>query len=594
VLLLAMLGNGYLLTIVTLVCVLFAGLVASIYWFKAAGVKLAAVVGVFLWLVVKALWVRVEPPQGREVAVQEAPGLFSLIEGLRRALGAPRFHHVLVTDDFNAGVVQSPRLGIFGWPRNYLLLGLPLMKSLGVEQFRAVLAHEFGHLARGHGRMSNWLYRQRLRWSRLMQALEEVQSGGTFLFKPFLNWFAPYFNAYSFPLARANEYEADATSVRLTSRQAAAEALTGTRLIGRYLHERYWPGIYRRADESPSPAFAPFHGMGRGVSADLDAASRETWLNDAMSAPTTVADTHPALKDRLSAIGEVPRVALPARGEAADQLLGGALDAITGEFDRRWKERIEASWEERYQEVQDGRRELAALEARHASGETLELREAYRRAMLTESFGGNADGALEQFRSLAERSPDHPAICHALGARLAARDDAAGAAFLERAMRGDEKLVQDCCERLRDLCGRLGRRDEADAWHRRLVAASGEAQAAEKERSLITVKDTFYPHGLPEEAIGPLRAQLRAIPRLRKAYLLRKRVEHFPHRPLYVLGFAVRAPWWSLSRKKLSAQVQQAIQEGVEFPGETMIFSIEGENYRFGRKFWWKRTGRLV
>ena len=58
-----------------------------------------------------------------------------------------------------------------------------------------------------------------------MTELETTESKGSFLFKPFLDWFVPYFGAFSFPLARANEYEADAISVRLTSSRATAEAL---------------------------------------------------------------------------------------------------------------------------------------------------------------------------------------------------------------------------------------------------------------------------------------------------------------------------------------------------------------------------------
>ena len=142
VLLLAMLGNGYLFAVVLLVFLMLAGLVASIYWLKGWVVKLVLIVGGFLLLVLRALWIRIEPPAGRPIGAGEAPELFALIDGLREQLRAPRFHEVLVTDDFNAGVVQSPRLGIFGWPRNYLLVGLPLMKSLTVEQFKAVLAHE--------------------------------------------------------------------------------------------------------------------------------------------------------------------------------------------------------------------------------------------------------------------------------------------------------------------------------------------------------------------------------------------------------------------------------------------------------------------
>ena len=250
VLLIAWLGNAYLGLMLLLIVGLLAALVAGIVVSKSAvAVKLLILVGAFLWLVLRAIWVSVPPPLGMELAAANAPELFAMIDALRRQLGAPRFHHVLLTDDFNAAVVRSPRLGIFGWPRNYLLIGLPLMKGLTVEQFKAVLAHEFGHLAKGHGRVSNWIYRQRVRWSRLMSTLEESGSKGTLLFKPFLNWFAPYFNAYSFPLARANEYEADATAVRLTSPRAAAAALTNVNVVGSYLSERYWPRIHKQADD---------------------------------------------------------------------------------------------------------------------------------------------------------------------------------------------------------------------------------------------------------------------------------------------------------------------------------------------------------
>ena len=108
VFLLALLGNAYLAAMLLAIAALLGGAVVSIVWLKAAGVKVAFVVAVFLWLVMKALWIRLRPPEGTEVAPKEAPELFRMIEELRRELRAPRFHHVLVTDDFNAAVVQDP------------------------------------------------------------------------------------------------------------------------------------------------------------------------------------------------------------------------------------------------------------------------------------------------------------------------------------------------------------------------------------------------------------------------------------------------------------------------------------------------------
>ena len=586
VFLVALLGNAYLAVMLALIAALLAAAVVSIVWLKAAGVKIAFVVGVFLWLVLKALWVRLEPPEGNEVTRWEAPELFAMIEELRRKLKAPKFHHVLVTDDFNAGVVQAPRLGIFGWYRNYLLIGLPLAKALTAQQFKAVLAHELGHLAKGHGAMSNWIYRQRLRWSRLMEVLEGVESRGIVLFRPFLRWYSPYFNAYSYPLARANEFEADATSARLVSPGAAAQALTAVNVVGSYLEQSYWPRIHKQADNLPQPAFAPYSGMGK-LASDLEPDSIHKWLKQALARKTTMDDTHPSLAERLAALDEKPKLLLPPAGAAADRLLGGALERITRAFDERWKDRILPSWQERHQEVQEGRRRLAELEA---MGE-LSVLEEFDRASLTESCGGDAGKALERFRALHARVPEDPVVLFNLGWRLLQRDDDAGLPLLENAMRHDEGEIVRCCEALRDYCWRRGRKDEAHEWHRRYAERAALEHAAAKERDEVRLKDRFERHDLGPEALARMQAELKAIPGLRKAYFVGKRVKHMPERRCYVLGFTVGG--W-LDRKRRAAEVQERIGQAVGFPGETMILNVQGDNYRFGRKLRWMRGSRIV
>jgi Zn-dependent protease with chaperone function len=594
VLLMALLGNVYLgLMLLFVVALLFAAAVSAI-WLKAAGVKIAIVLAVFLWIILKALWVKLPPPQGTEITARDAPALFATIEELRRALRSPRFHHVLVTDDFNAAVVQAPRLGLFGWSRNYLIIGLPLAKALTVEQFKAVLAHEFGHLSKGHGRMSNWIYRQRLRWGRLMGALEAAESRGLFLFRPFLRWYAPYFNAYSYPLARANEFEADATSARLASRRAAAEALTAVNVVASYLEERFWPQIVRRADEMPRPAFAPFSVMGAQVATEIDRASIDAWLEQALARKTTLDDTHPSLTERLGALDEKPVLVLPAAGAAADRLLGGALERITREFDQRWHDGILPSWQERHREVQEARQRLADLDAKHASGAELSLQEAYDRALLTESPGGDGEGCIAQLRALHERAADDPVLHYTLGVRLLGQDDEAGMALLKRAMQRDPWQTARCCEALRDYCWRKGRKEEAHEWHRLMSERLELEQAAKKERDEIRTSDKFERHGLQAEALAQLQAQLEAIPGLRKAYLVRKRVKHMAERACYVLGYTVRRGWLPGQAKGRVQVVLQRIQESVSFPGETLILSVEGGNAAFGRKFRWMRGSRIV
>lgn len=594
VVLLSLLGNAYLAVILVLLLALLAGALASILVLKVLAVKLVLVIGVFISMIFRALWVRLDAPTGQQVRPAEAPALFAMIDDLRRQLRAPRFHEVLITDDFNAAVVQIPRLGIFGWHRNYLLIGLPLMKTLTEEQFKAVLAHEFGHLAGGHGRMANWIYRQRLRWSRLMASLEARKSRGSFLFKPFLNWYAGYFNAYSFPLARANEYDADAVSARLTSSRAMAEALTGVDVIGSYLDQHFWPGIHRQADDMAQPKFMPFSAMGQSLPGDLDETLSRQWLEKALSQETSVDDTHPALKDRLAAIGETPRLAPPEPGSAADRLLGENLSRISRTFDERWWNGIQATWKKHYETVKADRRRLSELEALDASGAPLTLEQRLERAQLTDAVGHDAEAALSQFRQLHEQAPDNAVICYNLGTRLLDRTDDSGCALIERAMELDDDAIAPGAERLRDYHWQQGREDEAHRWHRILVERTTLLEAAHEERNRVTLKDRFDPHGLTVEALADLREQLRSIQWLGKAYLFRKRVKYLTDQPCYVLGFRVRGfILTSAARKRRTAAVIQQLQENLTFPGETIILSVDGANYRFGRKMRWRRKARV-
>src|SRR5262249_1624134 len=136
--LLAYAGYAYVAFVPVIAGALFLASLATLPYLKAAAVKLALIFRGFFWLVVRALcvrlgvramWVQVGAPEGHGGPRRAAPELFAMIDKLQRSLRAPRFHDVLITDDFNAAVVQFPRLGLLGWYRNTLLIGLPLMKA---------------------------------------------------------------------------------------------------------------------------------------------------------------------------------------------------------------------------------------------------------------------------------------------------------------------------------------------------------------------------------------------------------------------------------------------------------------------------------
>ena len=133
---------------------------------RVQGWKIMLVLGCasLLFSLLRALWMRPQAPQGLPVTETDAPRLFELIEKVRRKTGAPRPDRVLIDGELNAAVWQQPRLGLLGWHRNHLILGLPLMMGLSTRQLGAVIAHEFGHLHSAHGKLGQWIYRTRRSW----------------------------------------------------------------------------------------------------------------------------------------------------------------------------------------------------------------------------------------------------------------------------------------------------------------------------------------------------------------------------------------------------------------------------------------------
>src|SRR5207244_12635319 len=88
----------------------------------------------------------------------------------------------------------------------------------------------------------------------------------------------PYFDGCSFALARRDEFEADASSVQLTSTDSAAQALTNVSVIGSYLRERYWPAVGARARDTAQPAFAPYGALSASLLQHLCAEDARRWL----------------------------------------------------------------------------------------------------------------------------------------------------------------------------------------------------------------------------------------------------------------------------------------------------------------------------
>jgi len=102
---------------------------------------------------------REENPTHRYVNKQEEPLLFDYLYKLADEAGAPRPHKVFLTDRVNASVSYDISLVNLLLPsKKNLEIGLGLVNVLNLGEFKAVLAHEFGHFAQKSMLLGRYVY----------------------------------------------------------------------------------------------------------------------------------------------------------------------------------------------------------------------------------------------------------------------------------------------------------------------------------------------------------------------------------------------------------------------------------------------------
>lgn len=536
--LVAALGYVYVLAVLGLALAIGAWLMLSL---KDGGsghlssIKLLFGLGLLAAVILRAFRVRFTPPTGFEVHREDAPRLFLLIDKLTNALGTPPFHHVFIVNDLNAAVAQVPCLGIFGWYQNNLLLGLPLMLAMTPAQFRAVLAHEFGHLGRHHGRFSGWIYRTRIVWSRLLEELRARHHWGSVLLTKFLDWYAPFFNAYSFVLARAQEYEADRQAARVVGPHAMKDALASLQVIARLIDELYWPSLNRRTITNPTPPASHLDELITVLQRVPPQDSIRKWMHDAMQQTTTYADTHPALTDRLAALDQLPgkqqapeppadfpHVRDPHEATAANYYLEAHATATREALDRSWAESVAEEWKQKHREMAAARARCQALSDKSATI-GLSIDELWEYACQMEALESDR-AALPLLQQLLTKAPTHAEANLAVGRLLLAQDDQSGLLYLEKALAADREAVIPACALASSFLERRGNHKESLRYRIKAQRQRQQLLDAEAERGAINPGDSFEPHGLSAEAIEDIAGQLASKADAQATYLVRKKV----------------------------------------------------------------------
>jgi len=579
--LLAALGYTYLL--VLLLVSLGSGVVVG--WIMIsngwgfAAIKIALVLMALGFTILQALWVKFPEPAGVTVSPTEAPALYTLVNGIADQAGAPRPDQILLDTACNASVSQRPRLGPLGWYRNTLTLGVPLLAVLTPTQATAVLAHEFGHLAGGHGRFGSWIYRIRMTWALLDATMRGSRRIGSWFVRWFLDWYAPYFGAYSQVLARQHEFAADEFAARVVGGPAAmGEALIALEVRGEVYAKRAWPEVWSKIKIIDRP---PEYGVRAAVDLarqPIEAAWGERVVAAGLRRAQRSGDSHPPLKARLAALGVEPGqrpVPLMVEESALQSTLGPEWPVLVERVERFWGERVQGNWRQKHIETQGAARRLAALNEQEGREGRLSLPHQWERIECARVAEG-VEACEPLLRAFLVQSPGHGRANFLLGALLLERDDGAGVPYLEAAIRLDQSVELAARGMIRAFWERTGEQERAEAEHRQVLQSADVEDAAKRERMGVTQRDRLAPPQLEDRALQTLRNLLAAEPQVRRAWLGRKVVKIYQERPYYILAVDVGVPWYRMKGGAVDRRVITALIKQSGFPGQTLVCSAAG------------------
>lgn len=583
----ALVGYAFLYAVIAVLGALMVGILASCFHthrLHVVQIKIAFVLGVVLLLILKSMWLKMERPEGLEIHREDAPKLFALIDELSREMNT-RIDRVLVADFFNAAVIQYPRFGLFGGHENILELGLPYMQSTSLEHFKTTLVHELGHLSGNHGKVDAWIYKLRARWAQIIQTMREHQSFMYGVFTVFFCWYSPRFEAYSMTLARKHEIDADNDGARLCGAEHHAEDLVLFGLRARLMQQEVWPNIWRQAIESPTPPQMVYNQVAQQLREfDLDRETSQEWLRQALDVKVSSNDTHPPLSERLSACNQLerfsagdPRVlehllrTTAAQSSAAELLLGANLSKYVKTISDTWAQAVADDWKYRHEELQSMRTRLEELEAKASEAElpVHELREVARCVYHIEGL----EPSLNVYQRILELDPNDPIANYNIGMRQLRSDDSAGVQKLETAMKFEYEMIEDALRAIITFYDRHQQDGLKAQYEERLSTFWEHSFLASLEREGADDDDTFFPHEVSAEWVDNIRNQLYRYPEIKRAYLVRKKLEYFSEVPYYVL--AVDAQYSGLNGLELRDELAMNLLNGLDMPGRYCVCAFD-------------------
>ena len=574
---LAVVGYLYLALVCAGLLALFGFLAAVTVASPNGGTLLWSVVPLYTLLVIaRSLRFQSERIDGLEVPLSAVPRLARLLEEISARAEGPRIDRLVIRVDPNASLGQYPRAGVLGWYESTLAIGMPLLQALPEEELPAILAHEIAHLNGGHGRLGIWIGRQLASYQYLEQHLQgrRYRRLGAWALYPLVRWYLPFLYAINFALRRQHEYDADRFAAEFAGEETARRALVRIALLSQWHHLVRNPALSEAANAGRPVPTHIFDAYPAQLAADITPARAREWLELALRVETDFSDSHPALRDRLKAIGGPAEAGTPIdwdpTGPKAIRWLAPISDLTRERANVAWAAAATPGWHAQLKRSTAIAEHLQTLPA--PSDELFDVAREWERAALIEQQEGPL-AALSAARAVVVHAPEHIAARFLVARGLLAGGDETGLLELERLVARSPDLVRPAAVLAFPYLWRQGRAAEAEAWRQRSAERESLRSKAALERRTGYRRMHLAPARLSPESIARFRHDLASIKDVKEVYIARRLVRLAPELPTYVVVVVPRLGWFGGVTVARLRTINQTVFKATAWPHDTVVLA---------------------
>jgi Zn-dependent protease with chaperone function len=567
-----------LLLVLSIVLAIVA--VGSFYYVHTLYVIYIAIAAFYVGqAVVKGLFFRVPDINANDylLDLSRVPKFAKVFEKLSNAWKV-KVDKVFISASPNAFALQRARLGIFGFYKNTVTIGLPVLLYLSSSELEAVLAHELGHISNNDSRDTGFINSVRIGWIRMIGVLNEKRRSA-FLIRWYIQREWPRLDAYTFVYSRSQEKSADTFALSNSGKVAWPASLLKMHLLD-YLNDDFWEIEGKRIMPMQSAPDDVYSQMKKFLALPISKEKLDDWIKSVAFRYTRAHDTHPSFTERLQAAGvHTDKASLEVllqsgHGTALESDFGDEELKILEYFDKWKKKALADSWENIQMQRKATEEGIAALETADASDPKF-----WQYVGLKIGRDGILSVSSYIEKGMAKNSED-PTGLFLKAWILLEKGEEEGKKIMEKLVEDGKVSVQEAHTHIYKYLARKGNQEEAKHLDKSLQKESKKISDTNIENADLSMKDSLHSPDLPDEIKAQIIASAKKHSSIGAIYVARRELKNDPRIKNYVLAVYIKRLVFQTTSS--SQELINEMVKEINFSG--MMFVASGNLSSYGTK----------